>query len=52
MNIILSSELKSGSELELRPAEAGKVGKCLMGQMWNCEEEQALINLESDYIIS
>lgn len=32
MNIILSSKLKRGSELELKLAEAGKVGKCLMGR--------------------
>lgn len=29
-----------------------KSWKMSHGQMWNCEEEDALINLESDYIIS
>lgn len=28
----LSSKLKRGIEVELRLAEAGKVGKCLMGR--------------------
>lgn len=50
MNIILSSKLKRGSELELKLAEAGESWKMSHGQMWNCEEEDALINLESDYI--